>query len=143
MNRTTRALGATVIAISALAISTSAAFASGPPSGFVGNWTTIDCAATGDNVDCGVWGDGSVMTLTIGPGETPHAVFQDSYATVCADNDSSATRWVAAGSGEYAGDHLWLQLLGAREVLHRHPWAPAIIESRHARVRPLLGISTP
>jgi hypothetical protein len=98
-----------VLAIPVLALSAPALFAAGAPSGFVGGWRTIDCATSGDaGADCAVWGDGSVMTLSISPGEAPHAVFQDTYASVCASNGSQSTRWVAVGTGEYDAEYLWL-----------------------------------
>jgi hypothetical protein len=103
----TVAIAFAAVAVAALA---APALASGPPSGFVGQWRTIDCAATGEGVDCSIWGDGSAMSMTIGPGDVPAATYQDAYATVCAVNGSSNTRWVGAGYGEYDGDHLWLTL---------------------------------
>jgi hypothetical protein len=35
-------------------------------------------------------------------------VFQDSHASSCEDNDTAATRWIAAGNGEYEDLFLWL-----------------------------------
>lgn len=79
-----------------------------PPSasGWVGNWTSLDCfsPAIGVEPDCDLYGgDGSTQTLHIGPGERPRANYADSYATECFNNGFPATRYVAAnGIGEYA-----------------------------------------
>lgn len=56
-----------------------------------------------------ILGDGSEMTLRIGRGDTPRVTFEDSYASGCANNESPSTRWIAAGSGEYAPPYetLW------------------------------------
>jgi hypothetical protein len=80
------------------------------PSGFAGNWVATDCASWWEDghLECDRWGDGSTMTLHIGLGDSPKVVFQDSFASYCANNDSSATRWIAAGSGEYEDIFLWL-----------------------------------
>lgn len=97
-----------------------AALASHTPSRFVGIWTAIDCPSVGGAApDCSVpwfydtlgnpvYGDGSVMTLRIGPGLTPRVTYADSYASYCDKNGSPSTRWVAAGSGEYAPPYLFL-----------------------------------
>jgi len=89
--------------------------AAGALTGFAGNWTATDCATWWEenedgshDVDCSIWGDGSSLTLHIGPGDHPRVVFQDSYASTCANNGSSTERWVAAGSGEYDDIFLWL-----------------------------------
>ena len=67
----------------------------------------MDCASfEGATPDCDVWGDGSLQTLSIGPGPAPQVVFQDAYASVCANNGFPATRYVAAGTGEYF--EIWL-----------------------------------
>jgi hypothetical protein len=109
MKRTRAALSATVIAFLATAVPTAGAIAGSPATGFTGHWESIDCATSEiGEVDCSVAGDGSTMTLVIGPGQAPHAVLRDSYATVCAENGSANTRWVAAGTGEYEDIFLWL-----------------------------------
>lgn len=100
----------TLVAVVALFVAAPAALAAdGAPSGFAGNWVSIDCATseTGQ-VDCDQWGDGSAMTMHIGQGDTPRVIFQDTYASYCANNGSASTRWVAAGSGEYDDIFLWL-----------------------------------
>ena len=105
------AVVAAFIAGSAVVASIAPAAAASPATGFTGRWTAIDCATWWESpnpVDCGVWGDGSALTLTIGPGERPAATFQDAYASVCANGGSPSTRWIAAGTGEYGGIHLWL-----------------------------------
>jgi hypothetical protein len=90
-------------------MSVAGAIASSPATGFTGTWEAIDCATSEiGEVDCSVAGDGSTMELVIGPGSTPRAIFQDTYATACADNGNANTRWVAAGTGEYDDIFLWL-----------------------------------
>ncbi len=81
--------------------------AAGAPSGFTGLWESVDCASLeGAPPDCSVWGDGSLQTLSIGPGDAPQIVYQDTYASVCANNSFPATRYIAAGTGEYF--EIWL-----------------------------------
>jgi hypothetical protein len=48
------------------------------------------------------------MTLAIGPGDQPSITFQDTFASYCEHNDSPATRYVAAGYGEYDDIFLWV-----------------------------------
>ena len=75
--------------------------------GFAGRWTTTDCATSpSGEVHCEVWGDGSLMTLGIGRGDTPRVTFQDVYASSCANAGSPSTRWVGAGTGQYF--EIWL-----------------------------------
>lgn len=83
------------------------------PIEFVGVWTAIDCPSVGGApADCSLnWldgdgnptivADGSLQTLRIERGITPRVTYADSYASYCDNNDSSSTRWVAAGTGEY------------------------------------------
>jgi hypothetical protein len=103
----TRGAGGLLILMQ-LALAPAVLASPGEPTGYTGNWTTIDCATwweegpDGHIVDCDRWGDGSSMTLRIGPGETPRIVFQDDYASSCAVASSPSTRWVGAGSGSYA-----------------------------------------
>ena len=95
---------AALVAGSAVVASVAPAFAAGSATGFTGRWIAIDCATWWESpnpVDCGVWGDGSAMTMTIGPGATPAVIYQDTFASVCANNGSPSTRWVAAGTGTY------------------------------------------
>ena len=80
-------------------------------SGFVGQWTTIDCATSPEGViDCDVWGDGSLMALRIGVGEHPRVTFQDFYASSCDNEGSPATHWVGAGRGTYEDIFLFVGL---------------------------------
>jgi hypothetical protein len=100
-----------LLAVSALVASTAPALAGGPSTGYTGRWVAIDCATWWEEphvVDCGVWGDGSAMTLTIGPGGAPVVTYQDALASVCANNGSPATRWVAAGVGTYEDIYLFV-----------------------------------
>lgn len=104
------ALIATIMSVPALAFAASATFAVGPPSGFAGTWTTIDCAQWWEEphiVDCAFWGDASELTLGIGPGSTPAVTFHDAFASVCANSGSRTTRWVAAGTGEFDDTFFW------------------------------------
>jgi len=103
-----RVVAAMALALLVAVIATPASAATS--SGYTGNWTATDCASWWEDahLDCRQWGDGSSLTLHIGVGEVPRAVFQDSYATFCANNGSPSTRWVAAGSGEYEDIFLWL-----------------------------------
>lgn len=79
--------------------------------GFVGQWTTIDCATSPEGVvDCGVWGDGSLMALRIGVGEHPRVTFQDFYASSCDNAGSPATHFVGAGRGFYEDIFLFVGL---------------------------------
>lgn len=80
----------------------------GPPSGFSGNWTSLDCATFWKErpdgthlVDCELWGDGSTQTLQIGRGDRPRVTFGDSDSSSCANGDSRSSPWVGAGTGEY------------------------------------------
>jgi hypothetical protein len=100
---------ATILASSTLTALAAPTLAIDPATGFTGRWQSIDCASyEGAPPDCSIWGDGSLQTMTIGPGATPAATYQDAFASVCADNGSPSTRWVAAGSGEYEDIFLWL-----------------------------------
>jgi hypothetical protein len=85
--------------------------ASPSASGFVGNWTTTDCATspTGE-IHCEVWGDGSVMALHVGVGESPKVTFVDFYAGSCANAGSPNTHWVGAGTGTYEDMFLFASL---------------------------------
>jgi hypothetical protein len=99
---------AAVFASSALMALAAPVAANSAATGFSGRWQSIDCASLeGAPPDCSVWGDGSLQFMTIGPGATPAATYQDTYASVCADN-GGPSRWVAAGSGEYDDIFLWL-----------------------------------
>jgi hypothetical protein len=105
---TRRLVAPTVIALLVAFIATPASAAAS--SAYTGNWISTDCASWWEDahLDCQQWGDGSFMTLHIGVGDAPRAVYRDSYASVCANNGSPSTRWVAAGSGEYDDIFLWL-----------------------------------
>ena len=79
-----------------------------PPShpDLAGTWYTIDCAQWwegGVPVDCSVWGDGSTIYLTIGPGNAPVAWLYDTYAQVCEDN-GEPPYWIALGMGSWEVD---------------------------------------
>jgi len=102
-----------VAAATALTFAVAAVALAAPSSGFAGVWRSVDCAQWWEDghVDCSVWGDSSQLSLTIGDGTAPRATFQDSYATVCANGGSSATRWVSAGSGAYEDVFLWLTFM--------------------------------
>lgn len=80
--------------------------------GFVGTWEAIDCAYYSESgvLDCERWGDGSRMTLQISAGATPAVTYQDEYSSICEEQGSSSTRWVAAGKGEYLGAALFVTL---------------------------------
>lgn len=85
--------------------------ASPTASGFVGNWTTTDCATTPlGEIHCEVWGDGSVMGLHVGSGDTPRVVFQDFYAGSCAAGGRGSTHWVGAGTASYEDIFLFAPL---------------------------------
>ena len=73
--------------------------------GFPGSWQSVDCAQWWEDghVDCGVWGDGSELSLTIGQGDSPRIGLQDTYASWCANQGSNSTRFVASGYGTYSG----------------------------------------
>jgi hypothetical protein len=106
-----RQIAAFVGAIALLVTLVESAVAAPPPaiSGFVGQWVTADCATTPDGVvDCGLWGDGSTMSLTIGTGEYPQVTIRDSFAIGCQVEGNPATRFTASGVGTYDGDHLWV-----------------------------------
>jgi hypothetical protein len=84
-----------------------------PPSasGFVGNWTTTDCATSeSGEIHCEVWGDGSTMGLHIGTGDEPRATFVDFYASSCANGGRPNTHWVGAGTGAYEDIFLFVTL---------------------------------
>lgn len=109
------ALGLVILA--SLTSAPAAVASHGAPGGFVGNWTSVDCATWWEPlpdgsllVDCSVWGDGSAQTLHIGPGDSPRVTFQDSYASTCANAGSQSTRWIGTGYGEYDADQLWANL---------------------------------
>jgi hypothetical protein len=110
MEPTRRRIAALIVALLTLAALVPAAAAADPTTGFTGTWRTTDCAAwwQDGHLDCTVFGDGSEETLVIGPGETPRATLQDSYASICANSGSPSTRWLAAGTGEYDDVFLWL-----------------------------------
>ena len=79
-------------------------------SGFVGQWTTTDCATSPQGeIDCDVWGDGSLMAMRIGVGENPRVTFQDFFASSCAAEGPS-THWVGAGRGTYEDVFLFVNL---------------------------------
>lgn len=80
-------------------------------SGFVGQWTTTDCATSPDGeIHCEVWGDGSLMALRIGVGARPRVTFQDFYASGCDAQGSPSTHWVGAGRGFYEDVFLFVEL---------------------------------
>lgn len=108
--RTWRRAGAIVGSLAIVLVMSSTVLAMTPAfSGFVGTWVTIDCATSGDGVvDCDTWGDGSAMSMTIGPGASPRVTFQDSFATICDQNGSPATRFLATGVGTYEDIYLWV-----------------------------------
>lgn len=112
MKRITATVAATVLAGALVAAWTTPVFANAPSAGFPGQWATFECAQWWEEphvVDCDRWGDGSTITLGIGRGRTPAAVYQDTYSSWCSLSGSANTRWVATGSGEYEGtDTLWL-----------------------------------
>lgn len=80
-------------------------------SGFVGQWTTTDCATSPEGeIHCEVWGDGSLMALRIGVGARPRVTFQDFYASGCDNQGSPSTHWVGAGRGVYEDIFLFVEL---------------------------------
>jgi len=110
MKRIRSGVAATLVAGSVLAGLASPVLAGSGATGFTGHWTTVDCAQWWEDphvVNCELWGDGSRLTLAIGPGVTPTVVFQDFFASVCANNGSRSTRWIAAGTGEFDEAFLW------------------------------------
>ena len=74
--------------------------------GFQGSWITVDCSDGGGDVDpdCGVWGDGSAISMQIGFGKTPKVVIKDSYASACALGGAASTKWSGSGTGWYTQD---------------------------------------
>ena len=101
-SRIRSAAAAAILASFAAVALVAPAIADSPATGFTGRWESIDCASyLGAPADCSISGDGSLQTLTIGPGTTPVATYQDSFARFCANNGSPSTRWVAVGTGEY------------------------------------------
>jgi len=105
------ALASVVLASSALVVLAIPTLGASPATGYTGRWTAIDCATWWEEphvVDCSIWGDGSVQTLTIGPGSRPTATYQDTYASVCAGDGFPDTRFVAAGRGEFDEPYLWV-----------------------------------
>ncbi|TAK01417.1 MAG: hypothetical protein EPO36_05135 [Chloroflexota bacterium] len=82
------------------------ASAGGPPLGFAGVWTAVDCATwweetpDGHVVDCDVWGDGSTIILAVGRGANPHVFFADTYSSLCADQ-GLPTSFSGVGRGTY------------------------------------------
>jgi len=112
-----------LLMLASLAFAPAALASHGAPSGFVGNWTSVDCATYFEEpfevrcLDSGLayaWGDGSLQTLHIGHGDAPRVTYRDSYAIICANAESPSTRWVGAGTGEYVveeyGLALWVNL---------------------------------
>lgn len=77
-----------------------------------GTWESIDCASTGEGVDCNVWGDGSTMFLTIGSTREPTVELVDTYSTYCADQGLD-TVFTATGQGDYVRDGIWLNFDGS------------------------------
>ena len=76
--------------------------------GFVGNWTTTDCATTPlGEIHCEVWGDGSEMGLHVGSGDNPRVLFTDFFAGSCAAEGRGSTQWVGAGTGVYEDIYLF------------------------------------
>ena len=103
---------ATAVALALGLLAAPAAVASPSSShGFPGSWETIDCAQDGSGtVDCGVWGDGSRMTLSIAIGDQPKVSFADEYASSCVNAGSRSARWVGAGTGYYEDIFLYAEL---------------------------------
>jgi hypothetical protein len=66
----------------------------GPTTVFDGTWTATDP------------GDGSVMILVVGPGNTPAVYFEDGYATGPACRNDVVKRFTARGTGEIEGNLL-------------------------------------
>ena len=101
-----------LLLISQLALAPTAVASASSSHGFPGGWTTTDCAAWWEDghIDCGVWGDGSAMTMRIGIGDTPKVSFADSYASSCVNAGSPSVRWVGAGAGFYDDIFLWVNL---------------------------------
>ena len=100
------ALMAAIVLLASFA--TAPAAAGGPPiRAMSGNWIAVDCATWWQSfthdVNCELFGDKSVMALTIGPGVTPAVRFVDTYSTYCVE-DGFAPRFVGLGSGRYFTD---------------------------------------
>ena len=113
-----RRLAALFAAVAVLAVAATPAAAT--PSGHVGYpgvWQAIDCAqwyADGPlDTQCGVWGDGSKVRLTIGRTATPVVTVNDDYAADCALYTTS-THWTAEGTGACEDGTLWVNLLRGR-----------------------------
>ena len=79
-------------------------------SGYAGSWSATDCAQRSNDqtFDCARWGDSSELRLTIGPGDTPAAIFEDASTEPCADGSGGSHPWRAAGTGSFQGVHLVL-----------------------------------
>jgi hypothetical protein len=84
----------------------------GPPSAhpdLEGIWVTIDCAQWWEDgeADCSKWGDGSSLSLTIGPGGAPVIILEDNYSYQC-DLAGLDMTFTATGTGDYVNDGIWL-----------------------------------
>ena len=53
--------------------------------------------------DCGIWGDGSRLTMQIGFGKTPKVTIKDDRSTACLDG-GAGPRWAGSGTGWYTQD---------------------------------------
>ena len=87
------------------------AFSPGSAYGFAGSYVAMECATWWEerpdhlhDVDCSVWGDGSLMTLSIGRGTHPIVTQIDSSATFCA-NEGLPLRHRAVGYGTFVDDN--------------------------------------
>lgn len=106
-----------VLLLGLLAFAPPAGAAPNSATGFTGIWTTTDCATWWEEnpdgshtIDCSIWGDGSLMALKVGGGETPRVTFQDTYARSCDNAGSPSTRWIGAGTGVVVGSDLFATL---------------------------------
>jgi len=75
-------------------VTATAAAAAAPNSAFTGLWVSTDT-------------DGSTQLLKVSGGTTPSVLYQDFYASVCANNGSRSVHWTASGTGTVDGDALF------------------------------------
>jgi hypothetical protein len=63
---------------------------------FAGTWLSIDT-------------DGSTQLLAVGEGTTPAVIYEDFYASSCAESGSASTHFVATGRGTIDDGTLWVE----------------------------------
>jgi hypothetical protein len=82
-----------VVAAGLLALAPTVSAAS---SVFAGTWLSIDT-------------DGSTQVLAVGEGATPAVIYEDFYASSCAEGGSASTHFVATGRGAVDNTTLWVE----------------------------------